>query len=203
MPGQQRPGPAGHQNPYRRSRFLARIHAVSVLLVVPQFTLSTFGLVWLMTEVHYRAAAAGDWWWAQPRLSGPWAGPAGVWSDRVGSRVGPLRSVALAAVAVMVLLAVADLLQWQAAALILIVATSVSVADNGLALLLWPRRPDPCGPAGRSASRTPASRRRGRRAGGWRADRLGRLSLAFLLTAAAPLAALPLVPRSDPAEPRA
>src|SRR6218665_1671176 len=30
-------------NPYRRSHFLLRIHAVSVLLVVPQFALSIFG----------------------------------------------------------------------------------------------------------------------------------------------------------------
>src|SRR5262249_28947475 len=36
-------------NPYQGNRFLVRIHLVSVLLVVPQFTLSTFGLVWLVT----------------------------------------------------------------------------------------------------------------------------------------------------------
>src|SRR6218665_3336562 len=38
-------------NPYRRSRFLLRIHAVSVLLVVPQFALSIFGLVWLIADL--------------------------------------------------------------------------------------------------------------------------------------------------------
>ncbi|MBK0297196.1 MFS transporter, partial [Bacillus sp. S34] len=38
--------PAEHVvNPYRANGFLWRIHAVSILLVVPQFTLSTYGLV--------------------------------------------------------------------------------------------------------------------------------------------------------------
>ncbi|NLG54822.1 MAG: MFS transporter, partial [Rhodococcus sp.] len=36
-------------NPYRRTSSLARIHAASALLVVPQYTVWTFALVWLMT----------------------------------------------------------------------------------------------------------------------------------------------------------
>src|SRR5262249_60325829 len=46
-------------NPYHGNRFLVRIHLVSVLLVVPQFTLSTFGLVWLVTMMHFSTLAAG------------------------------------------------------------------------------------------------------------------------------------------------
>ena len=47
-------------NPYRSSGFLWRIHAVSLLLVFPQFTVSIFGLVWLVTELHWSALAASS-----------------------------------------------------------------------------------------------------------------------------------------------
>ena len=46
-------------NPYRGSGFLWRIHAVSLLLVFPQFSLSIFGLVWLVTELRWSTRAAG------------------------------------------------------------------------------------------------------------------------------------------------
>ena len=45
--------------PYRETSLLWRIHGVSMLLVVPQFTISTFGLVWLVTELHFSSLAAG------------------------------------------------------------------------------------------------------------------------------------------------
>ncbi|MGT2427343.1 MFS transporter [Amnibacterium kyonggiense] len=50
---------AGAANPYRRDRFLLRVHVVSLLLVVPQFTLSTFGLLWLIAGLRWSATAAG------------------------------------------------------------------------------------------------------------------------------------------------
>ena len=37
-------------NPYRTDRFLARVHGVSVLLVVPQFLVWTYALTWLVQE---------------------------------------------------------------------------------------------------------------------------------------------------------
>ncbi len=46
-------------NPYRGSSMLWRIHAVSVLLVVPQVVVWTFTLVWLMTDRGWSAASAG------------------------------------------------------------------------------------------------------------------------------------------------
>ena len=55
-------------------------------------------------------------------------------SDRLDSRVGVLRWDAISAVAVMLLLAAAGGLQWNAATAIMqVIATTVSVADNGLA----------------------------------------------------------------------
>ena len=46
-------------NPYRGSSTLWRIHAVSVLLVVPQVLVWTFTLVWLITDRGWSAASAG------------------------------------------------------------------------------------------------------------------------------------------------
>ena len=43
-------GPTAAPNPYRGDRYLYRIHGVSVLLVVPQFVVWTFALVWLVQD---------------------------------------------------------------------------------------------------------------------------------------------------------
>ncbi|WP_345069031.1 MFS transporter [Leifsonia kafniensis] len=120
-------------NPYRSSSFLWRIHAVSILLVVPQFTLSTFGLVWLVTELSWNPLTAGVLVGVSQFIGAVGRIGVGVLSDRVGSRVRPLRWVALAAVAVMLILAATDAAQWGAAAVMFVIATTVTVADNGLA----------------------------------------------------------------------
>ncbi|MDN4615023.1 MFS transporter [Leifsonia sp. F6_8S_P_1B] len=119
--------------PYRETTLLWRIHAVSMLLVIPQFTVSTFGLVWLVSGLHVPALAAGivigvsQFAGALGRIG------VGVLSDRVGSHLRPLRWVSLAAVVVMLLLAAASAFGVVAAAIILVVAAVVTVADNGLA----------------------------------------------------------------------
>lgn len=46
-------------NPYREGGTLWRIHAVSVLLVVPQYLVWTYALVWLIAERQWEATAAG------------------------------------------------------------------------------------------------------------------------------------------------
>jgi MFS family permease len=120
-------------NPYRGSRFLTRIHLLSLLLAVPQFTLSTFGLIWLITALHWNATAAGA-----VIAVAQFAGAigrilVGSASDRVGSRVRILRWVAVSGVVVMLALAGSGALGWSAAsAVLLVVASTVSVADNGL-----------------------------------------------------------------------
>jgi sugar phosphate permease len=73
------------ENPYLGGATLWRIHAVSALLVVPQFTLSTFGLVWLITEQTLTAAAAGLVVGAAQFVGALGRIAAGVLSDRVGS----------------------------------------------------------------------------------------------------------------------
>ena len=120
-------------NPYRRTGFLWRIHLVSILLVVPQFTLSIFGLVWLQTELHWQPLAAGVLVGASQFAGAIGRVAVGILSDRVGSRVRPLRWVAVSASAVMLILAGVDASGWGAAAIVMVIAMTVTVADNGLA----------------------------------------------------------------------
>ncbi|PRI11788.1 MFS transporter [Leucobacter massiliensis] len=133
-----RPGAAGGVpgagSPYRGSLTLVRIHAASVLLVVPQFALSTFGLVWFTVGFGWSAFAAG----ALVAVA-QFAGAAGrilvgVWSDRAASRLRPLRLVAVAGVFAMLACGALGWAEWgAAAALAYVVASCISVADNGLA----------------------------------------------------------------------
>jgi MFS family permease len=121
------------ENPYRGNRTLVRIHVVSMLLVVPQFTVSTFGLVFLISSEHLGAGAAGVVVGVAQLVGAVGRIGVGVWSDRLGSRMRPLRWVALASVASMVALAATGLIvSWLAVAAIVIAAT-ITVADNGLA----------------------------------------------------------------------
>ncbi len=118
-------------NPYRHDRRLVRIHLVSIMLVVPQFTVWTYMLVWLIDTkdwtTHWASILV-----ALTQLLGA-AGRIGVgaWSDRVGSRLLPLRQVAIVAAATMLLLGATE--ATPAAVVLIVLATVVTVADNGLA----------------------------------------------------------------------
>ncbi len=118
-------------NPYRASRFLARLHAVSVLLVVPQFLVWTYSLTWLVQERDWSPAAAGALVAVTHVLGALGRIAVGHLSDVVGSRVRPLRWVAVAAGVTMGLLALTEPV--AAAVALLVVASTVTVADNGLA----------------------------------------------------------------------
>ncbi|MFE3060055.1 MFS transporter [Nocardia sp. NPDC059239] len=121
-------------NPYRGDSTLWRIHGVSILLVIPQATIWTFGLLWLHRDVGMSLPAAGALVTATQILGAGGRIGAGIWSDRVGSRLRPLRTVAIAAVISMSALAVAAWMhQWWAAVPILVAASVITVADNGLA----------------------------------------------------------------------
>ncbi|MBO9578894.1 MAG: MFS transporter [Microbacteriaceae bacterium] len=125
---------ARSENPYRGSGLLPRIHAVSVLLVVPQFALSTFGLVWFMAGFGWSALAAGAVVSAAQLLGAFCRIAVGWWSDRVASRLGPLRLVAVAGIAAMLLTAGFGWLGWAwPAAIAYVLASCISVSDNGLA----------------------------------------------------------------------
>ncbi len=123
--------PALIANPYRTSSFLARVHGVSVLLVVPQVLVWTYSLTWLIQEREWSAGAAGALVALTHVIGALGRIAAGQLSDVVGSRVRPLRWVAIAAGAAMALLALTEPL--GVAVVVLVVASAITVADNGLA----------------------------------------------------------------------
>lgn len=120
-------------NPYRASGLLWRIHAVSVLLVVPQVVVWTFTLVWLMTDRGWSAPSAGALVTAAQVLGALGRVGAGRWSDRVGSRLRPIRTIALAAAIAMGVLALTDQLRSPLSVAVMIAASVITVSDNGLA----------------------------------------------------------------------
>ncbi|MCO5974177.1 MFS transporter [Actinoallomurus soli] len=124
--------PHGGRSPYRTS-VLWRIHAASALLVVPQFTVSAFALVYLVDAQGWNAGTAGRLL-AAAQIGGATARLiVGHWSDRAGSRLRPMRLLALGIGVVMLALAVGALAGWSAATVILVVASVITVTPNGLA----------------------------------------------------------------------
>ncbi|GKT33125.1 Uncharacterized MFS-type transporter Rv2994, partial [Aduncisulcus paluster] len=99
-------------NPYRGSRMLWLIHAVSVLLVVPQVVVWTFTLVWLVTDRGWSIGAA---------------------SVMVTVAQLPIRTIAAAASATMALLAITNQLDWSISVVVMLAASVITVSDNGLA----------------------------------------------------------------------
>ncbi len=131
------------RSPYRQDRYLARIHGVSVLLVVPQFVVWTFALVWLIQDRGWSPAAAGSLVAGTQLLAAFGRIGAGQLSDHVGSRMRPLKWVAVAAGASMALLGLATGLDAAVAVPLLVVATVLTVADNGLAFTAVAERAGP------------------------------------------------------------
>jgi MFS family permease len=126
--------PAEHlANPYRASSVLSRIHAVSVLLVVPQAVLWTFALTWLMTDRGWSAASAGAIVTVAQILGAAGRIAAGRWSDVLGSRLRPIRTIALSAALGMGLLALTDWLDSPLSVAMMVAASVITVSDNGLA----------------------------------------------------------------------
>lgn len=186
-------------NPYRRDRFLLRVHLVSVLLVVPQFTLSTFGLVWLIADLRWTATAAGVVVAAAQLVGAGGRIVIGSLSDRFG-RMRLLRLVAAAGIVGLLLLAVSGGAGWAVpAAILLIATTTVSVADNGLAFTSVAEAAGP-GWSGRALGVQNTGQFVAASAVG---PGIGALvtvvgfPVAFALVAVAPLVALPLIPKQD------
>ncbi|OXM55547.1 MFS transporter [Amycolatopsis thailandensis] len=118
-------------SPYRRPA-LWRVHGASALLVVPQFTVSAFTPVYLVTVHHWTAASAGWFVGAVQILGALGRLVSGRWSDRVGSRLRPMRQLAVASAAVMLLVAAGDATWPWLVLLALVLAAVITVSDNGL-----------------------------------------------------------------------
>lgn len=130
-------------NPYRRDSYLGRVHAAAVLLVVPQFLVWSFALVWLIDERGWSPVVAGSLV-AATQLAGA-AGRivSGTISDRVGSRMRPMRWISVVAAATMVGLGLTAGAGWAVSVGLLALATVVTVADNGLAFTAVAERAGP------------------------------------------------------------
>ncbi|ATA29163.1 integral membrane transport protein [Mycobacterium lepraemurium] len=121
------------QTPRQRSGTHQPIsRVVDAVAMMPQMVTVTFMLVWLIRNLHWSVAAAGALVTLSQLLGALGRVAVGRWSDRLGSRMRPVRYIAAAAVLILLLLAWADYLnsRWQAG---LMVAISViPVLDNGL-----------------------------------------------------------------------
>jgi MFS family permease len=186
-------------NPYRPSGFLWRIHALSMLLTVPQFTISTFGLVWLVAEQNWSPLNAGLLVGLSQFIGAAGRVSLGLLSDRLGSRVRPLRWVTIITGLLLLVLAGLDSANWSAAVLVFVLATTFTVADNGLAFTAVAEMAGP-----RWAGRALGVQNTGQFvAASVTAPLMGLLigavgyPLAFVTAALFPAAALPLVPRKD------
>lgn len=126
-------GEAPPISPYRQSSTLARIHLASSMLVVPQFAVATFTLTYLVGVRHWDAAVAGRWIFAF-QLAGAFGRVAtGIWSDRVGSRLRPMRQLAAVAALLMAGLALGAATDGGWIVIVFAIGAVVTVADNGLA----------------------------------------------------------------------
>src|SRR6201997_5879781 len=95
-------------SPYRGSLLLWRIHAVAGLLMMPQTVTVTFMLMWLMNHHGWSVGAAGVLVTLAQLLGALGRVLVGRWSDRVGSRMWPVRIIAVGAAVTLFLLALSD-----------------------------------------------------------------------------------------------
>ena len=100
-PAQQAPAP-GRALPDAR---VLRVAAVSLLLVVPQFAVVAFLVVYLVDEQDVGVAAAALLLAAVQLAGGASRVVVGRWSDRLGRRLQPLRRIAVAVAVVFAVLA--------------------------------------------------------------------------------------------------
>jgi sugar phosphate permease len=121
-------------SPYTGSmaRTLIRLHTASATLVIPQFVSGTFAVTYLVSSRGWTPVAAGQLVAVVQLVGAAGRILAGVWSDRVASRMRPMRQIAFAAVVTMVLWALGDVLESWLAVAALVAALIVSVTDNGL-----------------------------------------------------------------------
>ena len=119
-------------SPYRGSFVLWRIHTVAGLLMMPQTVTVTFMLVWLMKHHGWSVGAAGGLVTLSQLLGALGRIAVGRWSDRVGSRMRPVRIIAVAATLTLFLLALADQLSSRYEVPLMIAISVIAVLDNGL-----------------------------------------------------------------------
>lgn len=133
---------AGGTSPLRDPA-VRRLSLVSALLVVPQFTVVAFVVLYLADE-HAFAVGAAALVLAGVQFGGG-AGRilAGRWSDRAGSRELPLRRIATGTGVLFVVVALLAALGTRAVVPVLVVAGVVAISWNGLAFTAVGERAGP------------------------------------------------------------
>lgn len=121
-------------SPYGSDRWLLRLHVSSALLAVPQFLIWTFSLVWLLSEAGLSAAAAGALVAMMHVLGAVGRLAAGYLSDRIGGRIRPLRWVSVATGVTLLALGAASLRPTPLAICLLLLASTLVVSPNAVAL---------------------------------------------------------------------
>jgi MFS family permease len=109
------------------------VHLASAALVVPQFAISSFTLIYLVGQRHWDPAAAGRLVFVFQLFGAFGRVASGVWSDRVGSRLRPIQQLAIASAALMLAVALAAGLHAGWIVVVFGLAAVITVADNGLA----------------------------------------------------------------------
>ena len=121
----------GPGSPYRTPR-LWRLHAASTFLVVPQFAVSAFVLEYLVNQRHWSLLPAGRLVFAMQVAGAAGRIGVGIWSDRVGSRLRPMRQIAMASALTMAAVAIGDATDSWLVVVAFAAGAVVSVTDNGL-----------------------------------------------------------------------
>ncbi len=122
---------------------LWRIHVASALLMVPQPVVLTFMLVWFISRHGLSMAWAGVLVGLSQILGALGRIAAGRWSDRIGSRMRPLRIICVGTAVVMTVLAFTDQVGWGFAAVPMMVVASAIAGDNGLPFTTIPELAGP------------------------------------------------------------
>ncbi|MGI8418914.1 MAG: MFS transporter [Nakamurella sp.] len=120
-------------SPYRGSRMLVRIHIASSLLVVPQMAMSVFTLVYLVGQRGWDPSAAGRLIFVFQFVGAAGRVGCGIWTDRVGSRLRPMRQLAVMSAVLMLCLALGAATHAGWIVVVFGLSAVVTVADNGMA----------------------------------------------------------------------
>lgn len=123
---------AAAPNPYRGSRLLWRIHGSAALLVVPQFTAGAFALVLLVDVRGWSPVHAGQLIAAAQGVGALSRVLVGRWSDRVGSRLRPMRLLALLTGGIVGATALATAFPSPLTPVLLVAAIGITSSTNGL-----------------------------------------------------------------------
>ncbi|MFC4030157.1 MFS transporter [Streptomyces polygonati] len=130
-------------NPYRGDNTLWRVHGSAALLVVPQFTAGAFSLVLLVDVRGWSPVHAGQLIAVAQGLGAVSRIVVGRWSDRVGSRLRPMRQLAVLTGAVVAATALTTAFPSPLTPALLVVAIALSASTNGLSFTSTAERAGP------------------------------------------------------------